>query len=172
MGSCMFFERGTRMSKRLIAFGLGVVVLCVILSGCAGDLMQTNVTFTMDNASKGADYWLINSSKQTLAEQQQEVVTNLVSFLDNGDDNITEVDLTYIDKYLVSAVVYWDPSNGKGNQLRVKLISSNHTDVDQIQTDVQKQEVAFRQTGANIYKTLPVFLYGKTVAVSVWYWAS
>ena len=159
------------MRKRLAGFVGVLVVLAVFLTAC-GDTSQT-ITFTYAVAKGQTSFAQFTSDKYYFEKVQADVAPKLTSFINSGDHNITEVDLSYSDNYLTSAVVYYDPNTtGEGNQLRLKLISSDKYYYEQIQPDVQKQLDAVQQTGLNIYKVQIVQDQGYTVAAVVWYLAS
>ncbi len=126
-----------------------IIVLAILLGGCDNEI-TTVLTYDPYNQDGYPDLRIITfeSEERYWNQRQEEILPELLAFVNSGEHNILKVETVYGNSYLISAAVYYNDVeesdvtldilvseerywNGKDDELRPRLISlPENTDRD------------------------------------------
>lgn len=114
---------------------------------------------------------LFTSDKHFLNEKQAEVTTDISSFINSGEHNVTEVQTSYTEGYLTAGRASYSPDvPGKGKNLRVTFIQSSQHFLNEKDKDIKGALETTLESAENVYKVNTIFQEGFLMAAEVWYY--
>lgn len=153
-----------------------IVMVVFVTVGCQNlqnvrltKLEEQSSTFVFRKDVGTVNQLILTSTQQAPVEKQREIASKLEEAVNSGEYNLTACETRYVDGQLAAATIWYLSGDGEGNNVRVKLLTSDewlYTDEDR---DIQQQLATAQRSTGNIIETKTIFQEEYLLSAEVWY---